>query len=85
MNWSIVIDPSVKKMFKRISQDDARRIGFVLRELVVNPYAGDIEKLEGEDDIWRRRIGAFRLFYEVHTDRRLIYVFQLERRTSTIY
>lgn len=85
MNWSVVIDPFVKKILKRIPQDDAKRITFVLRELVMNPYAGDIDKMEGEDSVWRRRIGSFRLFYEIHKDKNIIYVFNLKRRTSGTY
>jgi len=85
MNWSVIIDPSVRKIFGRIPKDDANRIAFVLKELVVNPYAGDIEKMEGEYDVWRRRVGAYRVFYEVNQNKRIIYVFKVERRTSTTY
>lgn len=85
MNWSVIIDPSARKILKNIPQDDARRIGFVLRELVVNPYAGDIEKMEGESDVWRRRVGSYRIFYEIHQNRRIVYVFKLKIRTSSTY
>jgi len=56
-----------------------------MRELVVSPYAGDIEKMEGEAYAWRRRIGSYRLFYEVHQGDRNVYVFRIERRTSKTY
>lgn len=85
MNRSVIIDSSVKKILGRIPKDDARRIGSVLKELVVNPYAGDIEKMEGESDVWRRRVGSYRIFYEVYKNKRVVYVFKLERRTSNTY
>ena len=30
-----------------------------------NPFFGDIIKLEGETDRWRRRVGSYRLFFAV--------------------
>jgi mRNA-degrading endonuclease RelE of RelBE toxin-antitoxin system len=50
-----------------------------------NPYGGDIAKLGGEEDVWRRRVGAYRVFYEVNQKKRVIYIFRVERRTSKTY
>jgi len=57
----------------------------VLRELIYNPYAGDIEKIEGDKDVWRRRIGSYRILYEINENRKLIYVFDIKRRASNTY
>lgn len=54
MNWTVIIDGYARKYLKRISKKDASRIREALRELVSNPYAGDIEKMSGEQDAWRR-------------------------------
>jgi len=49
-----------------------------------NPFQGDIRKLRGLPG-FRRRVGDWRIFFEVITDRRHIVVVAIERRTSTTY
>ncbi len=85
MNWALIVNESVRKTLKRIPRPDAERIIKALEELTINPYAGDIRKMEGEDDTWRRRIGAYRIQYEVLTSERIIRVFEVSRRTSNTY
>jgi mRNA interferase RelE/StbE len=85
MSWSIIIDPSVRKALRHIPKNDAKRVSLLFKELAVNPHSGDIDKMEGEDDVWRRRIGSYRIFYEIHKNKKIIYIFKLKRRTSTTY
>lgn len=85
MNWDLIIDGDVRKYLKRIPKDDAQKILDVVRGLAVNPYAGDIKKMDGEKDLWRRRVGAYRIKYEVRAKEKIIYVFDAERRTSSTY
>jgi len=56
-----------------------------LRELVTNPYSGDFKKILGEENSWCRRIGAYRIFYEIIPQEKTIFVFRIERRTSKTY
>lgn len=85
MSWQLIVDPYARKYLKRIPRNDAERITAVLRELVVNPYTGDIARMEGEENTWRRRVGSYRIFYEVRTAKKLINVFEIQRRTSSTY
>ena len=85
MNWQLIIDNSVKKQLARIIKSDAVRLVAVMNELTVNPFAGDIEKMRGEKDVWRRRVGSYRIFYEVYAAKKIIFVFSVLRRTSSTY
>ncbi len=85
MNWGLIVNSSVRKTLKRIPRPDAERIVKILEELTANPYAGDIRKMEGTDDTWRRRIGEYRMKYEVRTSEHIIHVFEVSRRTSSTY
>ena len=85
MNWTVAVDPAARKQLKRIPKAHAERVHVVIREFVVNPHAGDILKMEGEEDVWRRRIGAYRILYEVRVKSRIVYVFDVRRRTSSSY
>jgi len=64
---------------------DRERLSQIIEDLARNPYVGDIEKMRGEENTWRRRVGAFRIFYELFPQEKVIFVFHVERRTSKTY
>jgi mRNA interferase RelE/StbE len=75
----------VYKFLKKISGQDARRILFVIEHLTEDPFFGDIKKMKGEENVWRRRVGSYRISYELVFAERVLHVFGVERRTSTTY
>lgn len=83
--WVLQIDPDVLKVLKKFPQKDNKRIVDVISRLTTTPYSGDIQKMKGEKDVWRRRIGSYRLFYEVIQNENTVHVFRVERRTTTTY
>lgn len=83
--WVLQIDPDLKKDLKRFPKKDTKRVLSVIEDLVANPYIGDIQKMKGEKNVWRRRIGSYRLFYEIIPDQRIIHIYHAERRTSATY
>jgi len=50
-----------------------------------NPFSGDIIKLEGANNHWRRRLGSYRVFFAADTAARTVAVSAIVRRTSTTY
>ncbi len=84
-NWDLHVEPGVLRTSRKLSRNDARKISDVIRLLPVDPYAGDIEKIKGAEDTWRRRVGAYRIFYKLLPREKKILVFYLERRTSATY
>lgn len=83
--WDLQIDSSVFKTLKKIPRQNAEVILNVIRLLPLNPYFGDIQKMKGENNAWRRRIGSYRIFYKIKIAERAILVFHLKRRTSNTY
>jgi len=84
-NWDLQISPSVSNVLASILRRDAQRILGIIRLLPLDPYFGDIKKMKGEEDVWRRRVGSYRIFYRLKATQRVILVFHLERRTSKTY
>lgn len=84
-NWDLQIDLDVYKILKRIPRDNAEKILGVIKFLPANQYFGDIQKMKGKDDVWRRRIGSYRIFYKIKLIEKSIIVFYLERRKSKTY
>jgi mRNA-degrading endonuclease RelE of RelBE toxin-antitoxin system len=50
-----------------------------------DPFSGDIIKLEGENNRWRRRVGGYRIFFTIDTSLSTVAVNAIVRRTSTTY
>ena len=85
MHWDLIVDESVHKALRRIPRSDAERLYAAIQEFAVNPFTGDIEKMEGEKDTWRRRVGAYRIIYEIEKEKRIVRVIDVRRRTSKTY
>ena len=83
--WALQIDSSVLKALERIPKDLSKKILDAVRMLPLNPHAGDIQKMKGQENVWRRRVGSYRFFYKLFPAERIILVFHVESRTSTTY
>lgn len=64
-NWDLQVDPDVYKTLERTPRHAAEAILKIIGFFAINPYFGDIKKMRGESDTWRRRIGAYRVFYKM--------------------
>ncbi|MEK7193498.1 MAG: type II toxin-antitoxin system RelE/ParE family toxin [Patescibacteria group bacterium] len=84
-NWGLRVDPAVFKALKGIPRRDVEVILEAIRLLPINPYFGDIQKMKGESNVWRRRAGSYRIFYKIDGINKIILVFHFERRTSKTY
>lgn len=84
-NWQLQVDPQVYKNLKRIPKREVNRILDAINALSSNPYSGDIQKMAGEKNVWRKRVGEYRLFFEISISEKTIDVFWVERRTSKTY
>jgi len=79
------IDERVYKDLHKVPKDYADKIIGVIESFALDPYAGDIQKIKGERYVWRRRVGDYRVFYEIYPERKFISVFHVEIRSSKTY
>ena len=84
MEWSVVLAGPARKSLRRIPVADKTRILAALAEMLQNPFQGDIRKLQGLPG-FRRRVGNWRILFEVMPETRQVVVAAVERRTSTTY
>ena len=85
LDWKLKIRNGVYKDLERIPSPDQDRLMTAIEQLPLNPFAGDIEKMKGEENMWRRRVGAYRIFYTLNAHEKIIYVFRIKRRASKTY
>jgi mRNA-degrading endonuclease RelE of RelBE toxin-antitoxin system len=50
-----------------------------------NPFSGDLVRLIAQPAAWRRRVGSYRILFDVDYEQRSVAVTAVLRRTSTTY
>lgn len=85
MTWQIRVAKTAEKQLRRIPKNDIKRISDAMDSMEANPFNGDIVKLGGENNIWRRRIGNYRIKYRLLIDEKIVDIYDIDRRTSNTY
>ncbi len=85
MTSTVIVAKPARKQLARFPAKDQARIEAALKAMLANPFSGDIVKLEGEADRWRRRLGNYRIFFAVDAVETTVAVSAISRRTSTTY
>ena len=83
--WTVTLTGPAQKALHRAPRHDQERLRAALRELAADPRSGDFQALKNQPTAFRRRVGEWRIFFDLYPDRLLILVSAVERRTSTTY
>lgn len=83
--WSVEVRGKARKALGKIPAKNAGDIIVAIEELKTNPFFGDVEKLKGEISAWRRRVGSYRIFYEIYQRTHSVFVYHIERRGTHTY
>lgn len=85
MAWTVTIARPAQKQAARFPAKDQSRIAATIRSMADDPFGGDVLKLEGESNRWRRRVGSYRIFFAVDNTANTVAVSAIVRRTSSTY
>lgn len=85
MKWGLVISNRARRAMRDIPRDAVEQIDAAFNEMRTDPYSGDIKFLKGTNRALRRRIGAWRIMFEILTDHQIIVIADVERRGSHTY
>jgi mRNA-degrading endonuclease RelE of RelBE toxin-antitoxin system len=83
--WRVVLAGPAQRSLKRTPSNDQARIRQALDAMEENPFQGDVRKLQGGREGFRRRVGDWRIFFDVYPEEHRVVVTAIERRTSTTY
>jgi mRNA-degrading endonuclease RelE of RelBE toxin-antitoxin system len=84
MAWTVLLAGPARKSLSRVPAADHKRILAALDEMQQDPFRGDVRKLQGLPGL-RRRVGNWRIFFEIVPEQKHVIVSAIERRTSTTY
>jgi mRNA interferase RelE/StbE len=72
------------KFLSKLDRDGKERVFERIKELGNDPFPSDVKKIKGERDVYRIRIGAFRVLYKIISKNDTILVFRVDKR-SRVY
>lgn len=64
--FHVIIKPSAEKQMDRLPAKVRKRVVDALEGLRDEPRPPGCAKLKGEDDLWRIRVGIYRVVYSIH-------------------
>jgi mRNA interferase RelE/StbE len=72
--------PAVRREFRGLDSVTRERILRALIELETHPRPPGAKKLAGREDLWRIRVGDYRIVYELHDRILLVLVVRVAHR-----
>jgi len=80
MLYEIILKPSAEKGLDNVPRPTRQRIADALEELQGNPRPPGVVKLAGDENLWRIRVGDYRVVYEIYDDRLIVLVLRVAHR-----
>ena len=80
MGYAVRLKRSAVKTLEKLPQDVQRRVRLRIDGLPADPRPTGVKKLAGDPNLWRIRVGNYRLVYEIHDRRRLVVVLRIAHR-----
>lgn len=79
-NWQIIIARQPQKVLHKLSKDLLKRLDRAIMGLANNPRPEGCKKLAGHDNLFRIRVGDWRISYAIEDDRLIILVLEVAPR-----
>ena len=80
MGYTVEVAPVAERQLKALPKLIRTQIGRRIDKLADNPRPHGIEKITGEDDLYRVRTGDYRILYKINDQELLILVVKIGDR-----
>ncbi len=78
--YRVIIKPSAEKQLDRLPASARRRVVQALTAFRDDPRPPACTKLEGADDLWRIRVGQYRVIYTIQDEQLIVLVLRVAHR-----
>lgn len=78
--YNIEIAPAAERAIKRLPGDTQKRIIRAIVKLDVNPRPSGVRKLQGANDLYRYRVGDYRIVYQIQDEKLVVLVVRVAHR-----
>ena len=85
MHFDISVKPTFEKRFQKVlDKKTQKQAAKAIRTLEHDPFGltriANIKKLKGQNNIYRLRVGDFRIFYEIDKSKKEVILLTVEHR-----
>jgi len=82
MSYTVRIRKQAKRKLRSLPRPERQRIGEKVHKLGLNPDAKelDVKKLEGEEDLFRLRVGGWRVMFDRRDELKVIAIEKIKPR-----
>lgn len=78
--YRIEVARTAEKQIRALGRPDQERVLRAIRGLATDPFPDGCRKLKGYEDVFRLRVGTFRVLYSVESRRVVIIILRVARR-----
>jgi mRNA interferase RelE/StbE len=78
--WTVLVERQPQKVFRRLPRDLLQRMRQAIWGLAREPRPPGCKKLQGYDNLYRIRVGDWRISYAVEDDRLIVLVIEVAPR-----
>jgi mRNA interferase RelE/StbE len=82
VSYEVEIAPAAKRQIKKLPYDIQQKVVAKLEELAFEPRPDGVKKLEGSDNLYRVRLGKYRIIYEIQDGLLLVTVVKVKHRSD---
>ncbi|MEH1795696.1 MULTISPECIES: type II toxin-antitoxin system RelE family toxin [unclassified Nostoc] len=82
MSYEVEIAPAAKRQIKKLPYDVQQKVVAKLEQLAFEPRHDGVKKLEGSDNLYRVRLGKYRIIYEIQDGFLLVTVVKVKHRSD---
>lgn len=82
MNWDYRLARQAIKNLKRFPKEEQKRIFTALEGMKSDPFVGDVKLMQGEENLYRRRVGNYRIYFRPIIKQGLLDIPEIERKQS---
>ena len=79
-NYKLEVSATAEKQLRKLEQADQIRILRAVQDLAREPRPSGCRKLQGYDDVFRIRVGKFRILYSIDGMRIIVTVLKVAHR-----
>lgn len=78
--WKVFVPERVDKKLSKLPPETRERMERALKQLAKNPFSHKVEKLKGEPERWRLRVGKYRIVFQLDKSERTVVITAIGHR-----
>lgn len=78
--WRVLVEREPEKVLRRLPKNLIARLRAVMRGLATNPRPHGCIKLSGYENLYRLRVGDWRISYAIEDDRLIVLIIEIAPR-----